>query len=74
MLQHGGNHYTSQSVQPIEYMRQCMTDEQFEGYLRGNAIKYLSRYDKKGTDIADLYKAVDYVTALLKHLEWRASK
>jgi hypothetical protein len=39
-------HY-AQAVQPIEYMEITMTPEQYEGYLLGNVIKYISRYRHK---------------------------
>ena len=66
MLQQGGDHYATQVIQPIDYMRAAMTREQLEGYLRGNVIKYISRYDKKGTPTADLIKCKDYISALIQ--------
>jgi len=50
--------------QSIEFIEATLTPEQFEGFLRGNALKYLIRYDKKGTPKQDLRKALDYVTRL----------
>ena len=38
--------------------------EEFKGFLRGNAIKYLIRYKQKG-GIGDLKKAMDYIKRLL---------
>ena len=55
----GGHHYAGKAVQPWDAMRAWMTPEQFEGYLRGNALKYLARYpDKHGLE--DLKKAEHY--------------
>lgn len=62
-VQIGGNHYKSQDIQPWDYMEACMTEEQFIGYLRGNVIKYVSRYDKKG-GIQDIDKALQYLNKL----------
>lgn len=36
-----------------------------EPFTRSNAIKYLSRYDKKGTARADILKAIHYCVLLL---------
>ncbi len=38
------------------------------GYLSGNVVKYLCRYDRKG-GVADLIKGLDYYLKLLVHLE-----
>ena len=59
----GGNHYANKAVQPWDAMQAWMTPEQFEGYLRGNALKYLARYpDKNGLE--DVKKAAHYVQKL----------
>jgi hypothetical protein len=36
-------------------------------YLEGNATKYLARWDKKGTPILDLQKALSYVEKLAEN-------
>lgn len=59
----GGDHYKSQDIQPWEYMESCMSEEEFKGYLRGNVIKYVSRYDKKG-GLQDIDKALHYLEKL----------
>jgi hypothetical protein len=38
-----------------------MTQSEFEGFLRGNAIKYIWRADEKGNAIQDLRKAAFYI-------------
>ena len=63
-----GDHYVTKAVQPWDAMQSWMTPEQFEGFLRGNAIKYLARYtDKRG--IEDVRKAMHYMARLVEHLE-----
>lgn len=63
----GGDHYRDKAVQPWDAMTAWMSPEQFEGFLRGNAIKYLARYsDKKG--IEDVRKAKHYIEKLIEHL------
>lgn len=62
-----GAHYTSKMIQPWEFMEAIMSEEQFEGYIRGNIIKYISRYPDKGGKI-DVEKARHYIDKLLELL------
>jgi hypothetical protein len=62
----GGSHYTSMAVQPWEAMRAWMNREQFQGYLQGNVIKYISRAGKKGDTLEDLKKAQHYLETLIE--------
>lgn len=62
------NHYTSGGIETIDYMRAKMTDEQFEGYLLGNILKYTSRYRQKN-GVQDVRKAEQYIKRLINHLE-----
>lgn len=63
----GGDHYTRQDIQPWEYMEAILTKDQFEGFLIGNVIKYVSRYQEKGGK-EDLQKAVHYLEKALSIL------
>lgn len=64
----GGNHYASKKVQPWHAMEAWMTRDQFAGFLRGNAIKYLARCDDKG-GLEDLKKARHYLGKLIEFHE-----
>lgn len=64
-LQVGGDHYHNMGVQPWVAMESWMTKEQFLGFLRGNALKYLARCDAKGK-LEDVKKAHHY---LAKYIE-----
>lgn len=64
-LQIGGDHYKSMGVQPWKAMEAWMTPEQFAGFLRGNAIKYLARCDAKG-GLDDIKKARHYIDKLVE--------
>ena len=64
-LQIGGDHYKNMGVQPWKAMESWMTPEQFAGFLRGNAIKYLARCDVKG-GIDDIRKARHYIDKLVE--------
>ena len=70
-IQIGGDHYKSKKVQPWDAMECWMSPEQFEGFLRGNVIKYIARYkDKDG--MKDVQKARHYLDKLLECLEARS--
>lgn len=64
----GGGYYRDKDVQPWDAMKSWMTPEQFEGYLRGNVIKYLARYPEKGGGL-DLLKARHYLEKLLVEVD-----
>ena len=64
----GGDHYRGKQIQPWTAMQAWMTREEFEGFLRGNVIKYIARYkDKDG--LKDVYKAKHYLERLVELLE-----
>ncbi len=64
-IQVGGDHYKNMGVQPWKAMESWMTPEQFAGFLRGNAIKYLARCDVKG-GLDDIKKAKHYIDKLVE--------
>lgn len=47
----------------MDALEKILGPEEFKGFLRGNAIKYLIRYKLKG-GIEDLKKAMDYIARL----------
>jgi hypothetical protein len=58
-------HYKVGGIEPYEYMRMKLTKEQYEGFLLGNVIKYVSRYQHKN-GVEDLKKAQWYLNELVK--------
>ena len=66
----GGTHYASKTVQAWDAMEAWMSPEQFVGFLRGNAIKYLARADAKG-GVEDIKKAQHYIDKLVEFAESR---
>lgn len=64
----GGNHYRDMNVTPWQAMEAWMEGQQFVGYLRGSAIKYLARCDRKG-GLEDVKKARHYLDKLIEVLE-----
>jgi hypothetical protein len=67
----GGEHYNSATIQPWNAIRAWMTDDEFRGFLIGNAIKYLARAGKKDNNSlkSDILKARHYLDKLLDTLD-----
>ncbi len=61
-------HYTQGGIETIDYLQAKMTKEQFEGYLLGNILKYVSRYPHKN-GVEDLQKAEWYIDKLIGVIE-----
>lgn len=61
----GGSHYTDMAVQPWDAMGAWLGPQGFQAYLRGNAIKYLSRCHAKG-GLEDIKKAGHYIAKLIE--------
>ena len=62
------DHYKKCEPQTIERMQQLMTPEGFQGFCRGNIIKYAERLYFKGTPEADALKIIDYANWLYESL------
>jgi hypothetical protein len=61
-------HYNTGNIECIEAIAESMSNEQFRGYLKGNCMKYLWRYDYKGKQVEDLQKAQWYLAKLLNEV------
>ena len=59
-LQVGGSHYRDKAIQPWDYIASNNI-----GYLEGNIVKYVSRWQAKG-GLEDLKKAQHYLTKLIE--------
>jgi len=57
-------HYNTGSIECIEAIEESMSSVAFKGYLKGNCLKYLWRYDYKGKQVEDLQKAGWYLQKL----------
>ncbi len=62
------SHYTQGGIECIEAIRASMTPEAFAGYCKGNILKYLWRWEKKGGS-EDLCKAAVYLNWLIETAE-----
>ena len=63
-VQVGGDHYKNYKIQPIDFI--YSNDLPF---IEGCIIKYICRYEKKGTPIEDLKKIKLYVDILIEKEE-----
>ena len=63
------SHYNSGSIEAIEGIEASMAPLAYEGYLKGNVMKYLWRYEKKQKPIEDLKKARWYLDRLISAWE-----
>lgn len=61
-------HYNQGSIECIEALQACMSEEEYRGFCRGNAIKYLWRLNDKATPEQNLKKARWYIDTMLENL------
>ena len=66
-------HYQKGGVECIEAIEASMTTEAFKGFLKGNCIKYLYRYEDKN-GLEDLQKAQWYLERLIAINEYEKEK
>jgi len=62
-------HYQRLSLQPWDAMRAWMVGDQFTGYLLGNIIKYIGRFNAQAEGkggLPDLLKAQHYLEKLIE--------
>ena len=59
------DHYKSKSKETIERLQDNLTAGEFKGYLKGNILKYLDRYEHKN-GVEDLNKANWYLNKLIE--------
>jgi len=64
-------HYKRGAIECIDAIQASLSEEQFKGYLKASAIKYLWRYDQKNKGnqdkiVEDLQKADWFLQRLIK--------
>ncbi len=62
------SHYTFGDIEVIDYIRDKLTPEEFQGYCNGNVMKYISRWRHKGGS-EDLKKARVYLNWMIDSAE-----
>ena len=59
-------HYNTGKIECIDAIEQSMDEKEYAGYLKGNVLKYLWRYNYKGKPTEDLKKAAWYLDRLIE--------
>lgn len=68
------SHYTTGDIECIAAIRASMSPDEYAGFLKGNAIKYIWRYRHKGKAVEDLKKAEWYLGRLRRFTELTEDK
>lgn len=58
-------HYTAGKIECIDAIEAALTPEEFRGFCKGNALKYIWREKRKG-GVEDLEKAKWYLERLIE--------
>lgn len=58
-------HYNQGKYEVIEVLKDWLSPEEYKGFLRGNVLKYVARYQQKG-GAKDLQKAEYYNKKLME--------
>ena len=61
-----GQHYSD--AKSNDQTLDKIKDSRKEGFFAGNVVKYIDRYDSKGTPRQDLFKVLHYTMLLINHL------
>jgi hypothetical protein len=62
-------HYCQGSIEALDAIEASMTTMCYEGYLKGQVIKYMWRYPHKNAALQDLLKAQFYLNKLIELFE-----
>ncbi len=60
------SHYADGAIECIDAIEAALSQEEFQGMLKGNVLKYLWRSQKKGKPLEDLQKARWYLNKLIE--------
>lgn len=63
------SHYCKGGIECIDCIKASMTGEAFKGFLKGNVIKYVFRYESKENPVQDLEKAGWYLEKLVSEVK-----
>jgi len=55
------DHYKVGGIETIDYIQSKLSPEEFAGYCRGNALKYISRAGRKDATPQEIGKAIWYL-------------
>lgn len=63
------NHYKQGDIECLDYLRDVLSPEEYQGFLRGSIIKYNHRMMHKGQELSDAEKLKHYGCLLIEHLQ-----
>ena len=63
------SHYSRLTPQTIQRLQDVLSDEEFQGFCRGNVIKYAERMRYKDEPVKEAKKIVDYAKWLYQSLK-----
>lgn len=66
-IEHRADHYARLKPEPIQYMQNALSREEFRGFLLGNIIKYSLRFGHKDEPAKEAAKIADYARWLSEH-------
>lgn len=67
------NHYNYGKCETYNILEMFLSDEEFKGFLKGNVIKYLHRFEHKNGE-EDLKKAKAYIDKLIDFMYCKEEK
>ena len=59
-------HYATGEIECIDAIKASMPMAEYIGFLKGNVMKYIWRYKRKGKPVEDLKKAQWYLNKLIE--------
>tara|TARA_R110000744_G_C19217387_1_gene546723 strand:- start:71 stop:292 length:222 start_codon:yes stop_codon:yes gene_type:complete len=62
-------HYNMLDIEAIDLIEMSMTKDEFQGYLKGNVLKYVIRYKHKGQPKQDIAKGLWYLKRLEEKID-----
>lgn len=71
-VNHPSHYQGTNGIETIEAIEAAMSPEAFKGYIHGNCVKYIMRYERKN-GVEDLYKAQWYINRLIDIVETKES-
>ena len=64
------SHYKGGAVECIEALQSCLSPQEYQGFLRGNVIKYLWRLGNKDESLQELKKAQWYLNDEIQRVHY----
>ena len=62
------------NIESVDVLRSVLTPEEFKGFCRGNALKYLIRAGRKDNELQDIKKAGVYIEWLIDTIKKQSAE